>query len=260
MFEPTLAKKWDGSKDVTKYIPSEKLDGERAIWYGNKLWTRNQKETHAPKWFLDNIPSDITLDGELYAGRGKFEKVSSTVRKHNPIDSEWKDIKYVIFDAPSVQGRYLERMEAVADLLKEENVDRRFVKGILLYNPFKSNDELYYELDRIVDEGGEGLMLRDAEALFYESGRSNTLLKVKKQDDAEAIVLGYKDGKGKYSGMVGSLKCKMVGKDINFNCSGMTDTERDNPPPVGSIITYAYNGLTKNGKPRFPRFIRVKND
>jgi DNA ligase-1 len=42
--------------------------------------------------------------------------------------------------------------------------------------------------------------------------------------------------------------------------TGFTDEERRNPPPIGSWITYAYNGFTVSGIPRFARFMRMSNN
>ncbi|MFW5613605.1 MAG: DNA ligase, partial [Campylobacter hyointestinalis] len=42
--------------------------------------------------------------------------------------------------------------------------------------------------------------------------------------------------------------------------SGFSDEQRRNPPKIGSIITYKYQNLTKNLKPRFPIFLRVRSD
>lgn len=75
------------------------------------------------------------------------------------------------------------------------------------------------------------LMLRQPSSRYIPK-RSTTLLKVKTFYDAEARVVGYEAGKGKYEGMVGSMECEMEnGK--KFNCgSGLTDEKRMNAPAV----------------------------
>ena len=40
----------------------------------------------------------------------------------------------------------------------------------------------------------------------------------------------------------------------------MSDHERDNPPAIGSIITYKFQELTPDGVPRFPTYIGVRID
>ena len=98
-------------------------------------------------------------------------------------------------------------------------------------------------------------MIRESESV-YEGKRSGTLLKVKTHDDAEAMVIGHKPGKGKFEGMLGSLRVRATdGREFSVG-TGFTNAQRKNPPPIGSVVTYRYRGLTKNGLPRFPSFWR----
>ena len=100
-------------------------------------------------------------------------------------------------------------------------------------------------------------MIREPESV-YEGKRSGTLLKVKTHDDDEATVIGHKPGKGKFEGMLGSLRVRATdGREFSVG-TGFTNAQRKNPPPIGSVVTYRYRGLTKNGLPRFPSFWRVR--
>ena len=93
--------------------------------------------------------------------------------------------------------------------------------------------------------GGEGLMLREPNSK-YVHGRSNTLLKVKSFHDMDAVVEKHEKGAGKYKDLLGSLHCR--DKDgVTFKVgSGFTDKERENPPPVGCIITVKYQEKTND--------------
>lgn len=92
----------------------------------------------------------------------------------------------------------------------------------------------------------------------YEAGRSYNLLKVKTYEDAEATVIAHLPGKGKHSGRLGALLVKLP-NGIQFAVgSGFSDLERENPPPIGSIITFKYYGYHKSGIPRFASFLRVR--
>lgn len=112
-------------------------------------------------------------------------------------------------------------------------------------------------LDTLVNENGEGIMLRKVTAR-YQAGRSNDLLKLKKHQDAEARVVGYKIGNGKYKGLMGSVLVRTDEGTEFYVGTGFSDEQRLNPPEIGSLITYRYNGLTAEGKPRFARFVRVR--
>ncbi|MDP2057786.1 MAG: DNA ligase, partial [Thiobacillus sp.] len=94
----------------------------------------------------------------------------------------------------------------------------------------------------------------------YLTGRSDALLKLKPWQDAEAVVVGYSPGSGKYHGLTGALKVEMPdGKRFRIG-SGLSDALRRQPPPLGTRITYRYQHLTKNGLPRFPCYLRMRED
>ena len=89
--EPLLAKVYS-QEDVSKWWVSEKLDGVCAIWNGEKLHFRSGNLILAPLWFTANFP-DLSMDGELWVGRGTFDRLSGIVRKKIPVDNEWKQVR-----------------------------------------------------------------------------------------------------------------------------------------------------------------------
>jgi len=115
------------------------------------------------------------------------------------------------------------------------------------------------ELERITALGGEGLMLREPGSR-YEVGRSSTLLKVKRFQDAEALVVGHEPGAGRHRGRLGALLVKLPDGTEFAVGTGFTDQERDSPPPIGTTTTFRFQELTDHGAPRFPSFVRVRSD
>ena len=102
-------------------------------------------------------------------------------------------------------------------------------------------------------------MLHKANAL-YVTGRSDVLLKLKLLYDAEATVVGHAIGRGKYAGKLGALEDETP-EGIRFKLgTGFTDAQRENPPKIGSIVTYTYRDKTIKGKPKFASFLRVRNE
>lgn len=124
-----------------------------------------------------------------------------------------------------------------------------------------SMEHLQTELAKVEQMGGEGMMLRKA-AAFHRGGRSADLLKVKSFSDDEALVVAYEEGKGKYHGMVGSLVCVAKSGSVFKVGSGLADSQRTKKtaPAIGSVITFQYFELTKDGIPRFPTFLRIRPD
>jgi DNA ligase-1 len=249
-----LANVWNPSIDPTGWWMSEKYDGLRGYWDGRKLWSRQGNLIHAPDYFLAELPRDIALDGELWLGYGKFEDTVSIVRSETP-DDRWKRVQFMVFDAPQVKGTFEQRMQFLHATLSQGN---QFVR-VVSQKRCQGVAQLLAERDRIVRLGGEGVMLRQPESA-YEPGRSPTLLKVKPYDDAEATVIAHEPGKGKFAGKLGALRVRTDdGREFSLG-SGFTDAERESPPPVGTIITYQFHGLTAKGLPRFPSYLRVRRD
>ncbi|UXI03935.1 DNA ligase [Photobacterium sp. TY1-4] len=241
--------------DITAYYVSEKLDGIRARWTGTQLVTRTGNLIHAPEWFLAAFPQHIALDGELWAGRHQFQRVTTTVLDHQPDPVQWQHIQFMAFDLPDAKGPFEERLHQLSELITR--IDRRFIQ-LVPQRRYTSLPELESALDTLTANQGEGLILQHQHNR-YQPGRSSQLLKLKHFQDAEAIVVGYEEGQGKYEGLMGSVWV-LTAKNQKFKIgSGFSDADRENPPPLGSTIQYRYSGYTSHGLPRFARYLRQRH-
>ncbi|MCF8152194.1 MAG: DNA ligase [Sulfuritalea sp.] len=250
-----LAERYRGDIDISRYWISEKLDGVRAHWDGKTLRFRSGNLVPAPEWFLDALP-DHPLDGELWLGRGSFDQLSAIVRRQAPVDAEWQRVHYMIFELPNAPGSFTVRAEQIRAIVAAATLP--WLRAVPQFR-LSDADALQKKLRDTVRDGGEGLMLHRDDAA-YETGRSRALLKATPWLDAEATVVGHVAGKGKYAGMVGALQMELPDGRRFALGSGLTDAARRDPPPVGTRITYRYRELTKNGMPRFPRYLRVRNE
>lgn len=249
--DPLLAKVYK-QENVSKWWVSEKLDGVRAIWNGKKLHFRSGKLISAPNWFIENFPEQL-MDGELWMGRGTFEKLSGIVRKIQPNHNEWRQVSYMLFELPEHPGTFTRRVRKMVKLT--ETLKISWLQPIPQIR-LNSENALLNMLDEIVTKGGEGLMLHQADSL-YHSGRSDDLLKLKPWQDAEATVVEILPGKGKFSGMMGSLLVADESGRIFRIGTGFSNKERRNPPTVGTVITYKFTGTTNKGLPKFASFLRI---
>lgn len=250
-----LAKSYQQQDNIQEYWVSEKLDGVRAFWDGEKMTTRQGNPIKLPPSMTEALPK-IALDGELWLGRGRFAEVSGLVRQHNTTETDWVDIEYRIFDLPGQLTPFDQRVADIRSLCQK--MDLEWLQPVKQFKlPSRAALEDY--LEQLTAEGAEGLMLHKGSAL-HQAGRSDDLLKVKLYDDAEAVVIGYTEGKGQFKGMMGALKVRLAdGREMKIG-TGFSRLERQSPPPVGSIITYRYNGHTASGLPRFARFMRIRDD
>ncbi|SFS06336.1 DNA ligase-1 [Dyella sp. OK004] len=248
-----LANVYHAGVDLDAYWVSEKYDGVRGYWDGERLFARSGAIIHAPAWFTAHWPR-TPMDGELWAGRGKFDVASATIRQEPANDAAWRRIRFMVFDLPGHPGVFDERIPALNQL-----VARLEVPWVQAVRQYKVADEaaLKVALRRVIKDGGEGLVLHRGESL-YRAIRSDDLLKLKPYEDAEARVVAQLQGKGKYTGMMGSLLVEMPdGTQFRLG-TGFTDEQRRHPPSVGSQVTYRYRGMTPVGKPRFASFLRVR--
>ncbi len=252
--EIQLANLYHKNIDVKNYLVSEKLDGVRAYWDGKKLISREGNIYNAPKWFIADFPKEH-LEGELWIGRGKFEELSGIVRTEIPDDESWKLVRLMLFDMPKHEGVFIKRLEAMKNLVA--NSGSKYLK-VIEQSKISTHQNLTKQLNEVVKNGGEGLMLHCDDSL-YQAVRNDDLLKLKTFEDAEAVVIAHIAGEGKFTGMMGAMLVENKEK-IRFKIgTGFTNSQRKFPPKVGSVITYKFFGKTKNNKPRFASFMRVRD-
>lgn len=241
---------------LAEYRVSEKLDGMRGYWDGHQLLTRGGEIIHAPRWFTAGWP-DTPLDGELWISRGQFPQTVSIVRQQTPDDAAWRRLRFMAFDLPAHPGTFDERNAALRQIVAQ--VGHPWLQQVE-QSRLSTKHELQALMKRVTEQGGEGLMLHRGSSR-YRAERNDDLLKLKPYQDAEARVAAYLPGKGKYAGMLGALEVESP-EGLRFRLgAGFTDAERRDPPPLGSWVTYRYNGVNeKTGIPRFARFLRVRAD
>ena len=262
-----LAESWDGARNITGWLMSEKLDGVRAYWDGNQFYSRNGNVWSVPAWYREGMPS-AHLDGEFWMGRGRFQETSGYCRRMDR-GEYWRGIFYQIFDAPSVDAGFEGRLTEIG-----KSVIIPAHCRVLPHAPCPSVEVLRNYLALVEEQGGEGVMLRRPGSRYVRS-RSDSLLKVKTFFDTEARIIGMTAGKGRHVGAVGALKvrvdetitltagkktCTIAGGTEFEVGSGLDDSERRHGAiRVGAIITFRFQELSKEGIPRFPTLIAIRD-
>ncbi|MBS0383662.1 MAG: DNA ligase [Proteobacteria bacterium] len=242
-----------GGVDLSHYWVSEKFDGVRGYWDGHRMLTREGSIVAVPAWFTQDWPT-TPMDGELWAGYGRFERASAIVRSAGADDPAWREMSYRVFDLPAHDGDFDARVPAIRAVVAA--IGDPWVVAIPQFH-VANEAQLHAELERVLAKGGEGLVLHNGDAR-YAAGRGVGLLKVKPFEDAEAKVVAIKPGSGRLAGMMGSIEVVTPdGRRFSIG-SGFSDADRTDPPPVGAWVTYRFNGLTNRGLPRFARFLRLR--
>ena len=285
------------------------------------LWSRYGNVIHAPDWWLDNLPKGICLDGELHGSMSR-EDLFSVTSSFDKSRDMWVRVVYNVFDIPHYSTFLAYRrinnpnqsmvVNGAGDLVVPTHeivlnmeqatflLDKNYRNDVVhplpqVRLPDKESEavkRVQEELQRVMDAGGEGVMLRSPYSI-WSTERSNRLLKVKKLDDHEGVVIGYTSGaetdKGsKLRGMLGALVLRTVGPKgpVVFELSGFTDAERrleneasdwawHNPGkrfedewffetknliskvfPLDTQVSFQHRGWTRDGIPMEARYFR----
>ncbi|MBN1840583.1 MAG: DNA ligase [Campylobacterales bacterium] len=239
---------------ISGWLMSEKMDGVRAYWDGEKLISRGGTLFATPSWFTKDFPS-FAVDGELWSKRGDFEHIQSIVMQKEAHEG-WRELAFYAFDVPKEAGGLTKRLAKLDYYLKSDSVDYLKIAPQFIC---KDANDLKRFLSEVEKAGGEGVVIRHPDGLYAE-GRDAYSLKVKTFHDEECTVLSHHKGDGKYKNVLGALTCKNDEGAMFKIGSGFSDEQRHNPPAIGTKITYKYKELTKKGKPRFPIFMRIREE
>ena len=248
-----LAQEAPADVDPAGHLVSEKYDGARALWDGQTLRFRSGLPIAAPAWLTARLPA-VALDGELWMGRGRFEALSGAVRRQQPDDAEWRQIRYMVFELPEARGDFAQRAARIQAIARAAAWPQLVA---VAQQPVDDRAALQARLKAVVDGGGEGLVLHRADAL-YATGRHGALLKLKPLHDAEGLVVAHLPGRGKHAGRLGALRVRTP-EGLEFQIgTGFSDAQREQPPRIGAVVTYTHRGVTAGEVPRFASFLRVR--
>lgn len=252
--EIMLPKVYEENLDISGWLVSEKLDGVRGYWDGTTLRSKNGIPFQPPAGFLQNFPG-FAMEGEIWGGRGTFEKTAAAVKRQAPHNG-WLELRFGVFDVPGAEGPFTQRIQKALDWFASHQADHAFV---IPQRPVRDREELRQELARVEKLGGEGLIVRRPDAP-YTKGRSRDILKVKSYRDMEARVVAHLPGAGRNRDRLGALLVELPdGRRCRIG-TGFTDKERENPPPLGATVTFKYYGFHPSGLPKFPSFLRVREE
>ena len=249
---PMLAQVYGRVIDPRPYLVSEKYDGVRGLWDGRQMRFRSGRPLNAPAWFTARLPS-MALDGELWLGRQRFDAVSALLRSTAPDERLWRELRYMVFELPGAPGTFSSRARQIEVIARQADWPQLVA---VQQEPVSDRAALQRRLAQTLAKGGEGLMLHRADAPVVQ-GRSELLLKLKAELDAEATVVAHHAGRGKYAGLLGSLELRTAAGRHFLLGSGLSDAMRRAPPAIGSVVTYRYRELTAHGLPRSASFWRV---
>ena len=288
-----------GDLENLKYplLASCKIDGIRATVVNGQLMSRTMKPI--PNLYTRSLFQQGCfegLDGELVVGNPNDKNLmQQTMSGVMSVDGE-PDVSWHVFDKWNCPGEFRLRAHIAKEIVMSTLLYSKQNKRVVHWVPhrvlrFKS--QLTEFEDFAVGHGYEGIMLRDPNGP-YKQGRSTLkegyLLKVKRFEDGEAEVLGFKEqmrndntlttdarGYAKRSthadgktaaGILGAFTVRDTKTGQVFDVgTGFTAEQRANLWEgrnylIGKLVKYKHFPVGVKDLPRFPTFVgwRHKND
>lgn len=258
-----------------------KLDGVRclAFLYEGEVvcFTRNAKQfVHLLKQredikrFLSKSPNTIldgewyvhepVVDGKLLQNNERFDFITSACKTARTSPHEYEHlIEYHVFDVVEPKKNQLDRLQILQKLF--ENNEKCCVKPVEIH-AIERESEIYEWHDKFFQKDYEGIILRNTNA-FYEGKRVLHLLKYKEFDDAEFTIVGAEQAQGSQEGAVTWICENDEGKKFRCDMKATIEKRREMyenyADYLGEQLTVRYQGLTKDGVPRFPKGLAIRN-
>lgn len=177
-----------------------KIDGIRMLCRGSSYRSSSNRVYDKSFSFIDDLkrlqhflPSDATIDGELYAHHLSIRTLRSIIQSKT--HSQLSEVKYYIFDVALANVKqfnmpYNQRFELLVQAFtKCCQYYGRMPTGLIIVpcQLATSHIEILNHHQLYVSAGYEGLMVR--KFLPYKSDRSNHILKYKAFSDKEYIIV-----------------------------------------------------------------------
>ena len=248
-------------------IGQPKLDGTRSLGTHNTLITRKGKKyPHLEhiKDAISNTNSNIVLDGELYSHELEFETITGLVRRETLKDGDDEEMKKIILnvydcillDEPN--ATFEERYEALSNVVKE--IDSPYVtlvENVVLQN----EEEMREQHNKMLEDGYEGIMVRNVAGKYGINKRSADLIKFKMMQREEYEITDFFDGEGLEKGCI-IYTCKNENGDtFNVRPRGTHEERKvlfEEGNCIGEFLSVQFQELSRDGIPRFPVGLGVR--
>ncbi|MGL5934581.1 MAG: hypothetical protein ACRCZI_03045 [Cetobacterium sp.] len=254
-------------EEWAKWYLEPKFDGARLIYHRGKFISRTGKPLHNLEHIAEALKplSDTwTLDGEVY---GTDWATTMSVARSSKTTKAGNGLKFAVFDVLTNdewkdQGCIwsLETRRRQLQMIWAPNEHSHLVPQATVedYEQFS----IYHEDNLTTGCDGTVLKLKDS---LYEFKRTKTWLKVKPVETFDCVVVGWKAGTGKYSGVLGALEIRPEEGGPTSFCSGMSDAQRYDwavklAGIMGKTVEVQARGVHKSGRLIEPRFIRIRAD
>ena len=302
-FSVQLANKYFDKPEIVEgksFALTRKIDGSRIIAIkenGEVTFYTRQGQLYEglvdlEKEMLETMPDNICLDGELtildangLSSKDQYKACMKISRK----DGIKHGLKMLVFDCMNASEfknqfcnrPYKSRRQMLVQIFRNNfvmdgvnydtdlaNLNHTYFEMLPILYEGEDTQQIMPILNKMVDNGEEGIMINILDAP-YSFKRTSDLLKVKKMQDLDLEVIGYEEGSGAFSGMLGALLVRYKEGNIVKVGSGLSKELRqeiwkDPNSYIGKIISVQYFEETTNQNGglslRFPVFLDIRTD
>ena len=250
---PMLAQKYEPKKVQFPCCVQPKLDGVRAIYFNESLWSRLGKRVEGLDHIINQLKNQKgVFDGELYSRELSFQRLVSAVKRAN---KDTLRVCYVIYDTV-LDKPFSERLEILKGIQTHPNVS--------VLETYRCESELAVEEfhTNFIAQGYEGIIIRNLSGTYVRRYRSFNLQKLKRFHDAEFVIVGFSEGEGCETGAI-LFQCRCDAGVFTVRPRGTRDERcrmfAIGDSYIGKQLTVRFQELTDSGVPRFPVGIGVRD-
>lgn len=287
--KPMLAISYDATKIQFPCIAQPKYDGVRCLTFEGKggeihLLSRKGKEYNIPhikKWASEH-KNLLPLDGELYNHKElTFQEIVSAVKKESEITSQ---LSYVVYDIPVENVKfaslipfpYCDENDNLMDCVLQcsghnrlsmlNEIAKRDDKGPIKISEYRicnSFDDIKHYHDECVEDGYEGIIIRNGYGIYEFGFKSSNLIKYKEFVDDEFDIIDVVEATGRDAGTAVFVCLTKDGKKFNVKPKGdkklRSEYFSNREKYINKKLTVKYQGLSDDGIPRFPSGIAIRD-
>jgi DNA ligase 1 len=258
--ELQLARRWDQIDKSKVRFPvyiEIKFDGIRALIFKEK-----DKQEVLTRYAHSILFEEFDIiegvyDTEVWKPGKNFDTASGEIRK-----GDLSGVSVEVFDYLTWE-EWKKRKSPTQKERRERLEKIKLVPPLVLVDAWVAKDidevEKYYKI--AVEEGAEGIMIKEFEATYYWE-RGGGWYKYKKIEYEDAEVIDFEEGTGRLEGSLGALVVRLKDGRITKVGTGWTDEERkeiwkNKSKYIGKWLELAFQEKAKEAV-RMPRFIRWK--
>jgi hypothetical protein len=224
---------------------------------------------------FDNMAEGVYLGEMMGRGiEGKFGDrakcgIQTTMRTNTAKGiKNWYEPNFRIFEYLSLEEFYAGKANSTYEYrwlyMFQENLDLDFeLSSITADGRFcQTKEELDEFYVNAIADGWEGIVIRQPDHKWHNDGkRTDGLVKRKGRQSADLVCFDWKEGNGKFQGMIGSLGLRdKKGREVWVAPRTDADKQKDPDYYLGSIVEILYESMGANGSYNQPVFNGVRHD